>query len=166
MRDSGGLTTTQTVDIAPNVANITVQTTPGAWQVTVDGQPHNSGTVLASVVGFQRPIGVAATRNQARAQSADENDRGRLGLGTMRTHTNDSIRSTTDSQKSKPGRGRQKVSVPSLPAPQTERLGQFRGRHSTRDRCRLQTDGRADVPIVPGKPGHGTGLGWFWAGRI
>ena len=63
VRDSGGLTTTQTVDIAPNVANITVQTTPGTWQVTVDGQPYNSGTVFSSVVGFERPIGAAVTRN-------------------------------------------------------------------------------------------------------
>ena len=31
VRDSAGLTTTRTLDVAPNVANITVQTTPAGW---------------------------------------------------------------------------------------------------------------------------------------
>ena len=62
VRDSVGLVTTRTLDVAPNVANITVQTSPGGLTVTVDGQPYPSGTVLASVVGFQRPLGAATTQ--------------------------------------------------------------------------------------------------------
>lgn len=62
VRDSAGLVTTRTLDVSPNVANITVATSPAGGTITVDGQPYASGTVIPSVVGFQRPIGAAATQ--------------------------------------------------------------------------------------------------------
>jgi glucose/arabinose dehydrogenase len=62
VRDSAGLTATRTLDVAPNVANITLRTKPAGGTLTIDGQPVASGTVIASVVGFQRPIGAPATQ--------------------------------------------------------------------------------------------------------
>ena len=60
--DSAGLTATRTLDVTPNVANITLRTKPTGGTLTIDGQPVASGTVIPSVVGFQRPIGAPATQ--------------------------------------------------------------------------------------------------------
>lgn len=60
VRDSGGLATTRTIDVSPNVSTITVTTTPTGLQVTVDGQPFTAPHSFAGVVGFERPIGAAA----------------------------------------------------------------------------------------------------------
>jgi glucose/arabinose dehydrogenase len=60
--DSAGLTTTRTLDVTPNVANITLRTKPVGGTLTIDGQPVASGSVIPSVVGFQRPIGAPATQ--------------------------------------------------------------------------------------------------------
>lgn len=60
--DSGGLATTTSVDVAPNVATLTVTTAPGGLQVTVDGQPFAAPRTFSSVVGFERPIGAAPSQ--------------------------------------------------------------------------------------------------------
>jgi glucose/arabinose dehydrogenase len=61
-RDSAGLATTTTLDVAPNVSTLTVTTTPAGLQVTVDGQPFATPRTFGSVVGFQRPIGAPAAQ--------------------------------------------------------------------------------------------------------
>jgi glucose/arabinose dehydrogenase len=57
VQDSGGLTHTTTVDVAPNTSTLTVTTSPAGLQVTVDGQPFTGPHTFESVVGFERPIG-------------------------------------------------------------------------------------------------------------
>ena len=56
--DAQGRTTTVTRDVLPNVAMLTVQTNPIGRQFTVDAQPFTTSQTFASVVGFERPIGV------------------------------------------------------------------------------------------------------------
>jgi hypothetical protein len=63
VRDSLGLTVTETLDILPNVATITLQTTPPGLSLTLDGQPVADGTTVESVVGFRRILGAPATQN-------------------------------------------------------------------------------------------------------
>ena len=63
VRDSAGLPFTTTVDVLPNVSTLTVTTSPTGLQVTVDGQPFTAPRTFASVVGFERPIGAAASQS-------------------------------------------------------------------------------------------------------
>jgi glucose/arabinose dehydrogenase len=65
--DSGGASTTVTRDVLPNTATLTVTTNPTGLQVTVDGQPFTSPRVFDSVVGFERPLGAAASQTLAGA---------------------------------------------------------------------------------------------------
>lgn len=58
--DAGGLTSTVTRDILPRKSTITLQTSPGGLQLTLDGQPVANGTAVESVVGVKRMIGVAS----------------------------------------------------------------------------------------------------------
>ena len=62
VRDSAGLPRTIAQDVLPNVATLEVTTSPTGLQVTVDGQPFTAPRTFASVVGFQRPIGAAASQ--------------------------------------------------------------------------------------------------------
>jgi glucose/arabinose dehydrogenase len=62
VRDSLGLTTTETLDILPHIANITLQTTPSGLGLTLDGQPVSGGTTVESVVGFRRVLGAPVTQ--------------------------------------------------------------------------------------------------------
>ena len=63
VRDSEGRTTTETLDVFPNVADITLRTTPRNLTVTFNGQPRESGAVIPSVVGFEHTIGAPATQS-------------------------------------------------------------------------------------------------------
>lgn len=62
VRDSAGLTTTTSTDVLPNVAAITLASAPTGLTLTLDGQPYTAPTTVQSVVGFERPIGAAATQ--------------------------------------------------------------------------------------------------------
>jgi glucose/arabinose dehydrogenase len=62
VHDSVGRTTTETLDIDPNVANITVQTSHAGLTVAVDGKRRAAGTVIPSVVGFEHTVGAAAAQ--------------------------------------------------------------------------------------------------------
>ena len=62
VRDSIGRATTESLDVFPNVSNITLRTTPGGQTVMIDSQPHAPGVQIPSVVGFGHPIGAFATR--------------------------------------------------------------------------------------------------------
>jgi glucose/arabinose dehydrogenase len=62
VRDSAGLTTTTSTDVLPNVASITLASAPAGLTLTLDGQPYTAPTTVQSVVGFERPIGAAATQ--------------------------------------------------------------------------------------------------------
>jgi len=57
--DSQGRTTTITRDVLPAVSTLTVQTSPAGRGFTVDAQPFTAPRTFQSVVGFERPIGVA-----------------------------------------------------------------------------------------------------------
>ena len=56
--DSGGLTHVSSLDIVPRTVTITLATSPGVLQVTLDGQPHLAPYSVVSVVGMLRTIGV------------------------------------------------------------------------------------------------------------
>jgi hypothetical protein len=62
VRDTLGLTTTETLDVFPNVANVTLRSTPAGLGLTLDGRPVPSGTAVESVVGFRRVIGAPASQ--------------------------------------------------------------------------------------------------------
>lgn len=62
VRDSAGLTNTQVFDVLPNTAAITITSNLSGATLTLDGQPYPAPTTVQSVVGFQRPIGAAATQ--------------------------------------------------------------------------------------------------------
>ena len=62
VRDSRGLTHTVVQDIEPNVSTITIATDPAGLRITVDGQSFTSPHTFDSVVGFERPIGAAASQ--------------------------------------------------------------------------------------------------------
>ena len=57
VRDSAGLTHSSFRDVLPRKATITLATSPGGLQVTLDGQPQTAPHSLASVVGMKRTIG-------------------------------------------------------------------------------------------------------------
>jgi hypothetical protein len=58
--DSGGLSTTGFLDIAPNTAVITLATSPPGLRVTLDGQPAITPISTTSVVGMLRSLGVVS----------------------------------------------------------------------------------------------------------
>ena len=60
VRDSGGLSTTRFLDIAPNTVVITFATSPAGLQVTLDGQPRTTPFSVTSVVGIVRALGVVS----------------------------------------------------------------------------------------------------------
>jgi glucose/arabinose dehydrogenase len=60
--DSQGASRTVTRDINPNTATITLASNPTGLTLTRDGQPVTAPNSFASVVGFIRPIGAAATQ--------------------------------------------------------------------------------------------------------
>ena len=60
VRDSAGLVTASSVDVRPQVADLTLETDPAGLQVTLDGQPVAGGTTVSSVVGMVRTIGVVS----------------------------------------------------------------------------------------------------------
>jgi len=60
VRDSGGLSTTGFLDIAPNTAVITLATSPPGLRVTLDGQPAITPISTTSVVGMVRSLGVVS----------------------------------------------------------------------------------------------------------
>lgn len=62
VRDSAGLTDTEVFDVLPNTAAITITSNLSGATLTLDGQPYPAPTTVQSVVGFQRPIGAAATQ--------------------------------------------------------------------------------------------------------
>ena len=59
VRDSGGLTHTTTVDIAPRVVTLTLTANYTGLALSLDGQPLTSPFVFQSVVGMIRTIGTA-----------------------------------------------------------------------------------------------------------
>ena len=58
--DSGGLTSTTSVDVLPNTATISLVTVPAGLQVTLDGQPVTTPASIVSVVGIVRALGVVS----------------------------------------------------------------------------------------------------------
>ena len=60
VRDSGGLTSTTTRDILPNVATLNFATNPAGLALTLDAQPLASPAAVGSVAGMQRVIGAPA----------------------------------------------------------------------------------------------------------
>lgn len=60
--DAQGRTGVARTIVSPNVATLRVATNPAGLRVTVDGQPFTATRTFASVVGFQRPIGVATSQ--------------------------------------------------------------------------------------------------------
>ena len=58
--DSGGLTHRVFRDIYPRKSTITLQTSPGGLQITLDGQPRAAGYSEESVVGMMRAIGAVS----------------------------------------------------------------------------------------------------------
>lgn len=61
--DAQGRTDVEQYIAYPNVVTLTAATNPAGLQVTVDGQPFAAPRSFASVVGFQRPIGAAASQS-------------------------------------------------------------------------------------------------------
>jgi hypothetical protein len=60
--DSHGLLGTTFVDVAPNTSELTFQTSPAGLQITLDDQPLDNPSTVRSVVGIQRPVGVATAQ--------------------------------------------------------------------------------------------------------
>jgi glucose/arabinose dehydrogenase len=67
VRDSGGLSTTRFLDIAPNTAVITLATSPPGLRVTLDGQPVITPISVTSVVGIVRALGVVSPQTSGTA---------------------------------------------------------------------------------------------------
>jgi len=63
--DSQNRTTTVTRDVLPAVSTLTVQTSPAGRGLTVDAQPFTAPRTFQSVVGFERPIGVAPSQRDS-----------------------------------------------------------------------------------------------------
>jgi glucose/arabinose dehydrogenase len=63
VRDSGGLTHTVVEEIAPNVATLTLATSPPGLKIRVDGQTFTAPHTFASVAGFERPISAPASQS-------------------------------------------------------------------------------------------------------
>lgn len=61
--DSLGLTDVERLVIYPNTVTLNVQTNPANLEITVDAQPFTGPQSFASVVGFQRPIGVTPVQS-------------------------------------------------------------------------------------------------------
>jgi glucose/arabinose dehydrogenase len=55
--DSGGLSTTSSVDVTPNVVTVTLATNPTGLRLTLDGQPVTAPVSFTSVVGIVRTFG-------------------------------------------------------------------------------------------------------------
>jgi len=58
--DSGGLSTTTSVDVLPNTVVISLATNPPGLRVTLDGQPVTTPMSVTSVVGIIRTLGVVS----------------------------------------------------------------------------------------------------------
>jgi hypothetical protein len=63
--DSGGLSSSTSVDVMPVVRQLTLATAPTGLQVTLDGQPFTAPLTADSVVGVQRVIGVTSPQTLA-----------------------------------------------------------------------------------------------------
>ena len=58
--DASGLTTTTFRDVLPQTAQITLQSTPPGFQVTLDGQPLATPVTITGVVGMSRVLGAVS----------------------------------------------------------------------------------------------------------
>jgi glucose/arabinose dehydrogenase len=65
VRDSGGLADTTYADVVPRTSRIALATIPAGLRVTLDGQPADSGTSVASVEGMTRTLGVVSPQTVA-----------------------------------------------------------------------------------------------------
>lgn len=58
--DTSGLSTTKSVNIYPNIANVTIDSVPQGAQLFLDGQPITTPYTFTGVVGFLREVGSTA----------------------------------------------------------------------------------------------------------
>jgi len=61
--DSGGLTSTTSVDVLPNTSTVTLSAVPAGARVTLDGQPLTTPASVVSVVGIVRSLGVVSPQS-------------------------------------------------------------------------------------------------------